>query len=147
MFQEIPEIHVKLVNPNAVMPAKAGPNECGYDVVAAVEPVIQDTYIEYDIGIQVEPPAGFYFILVPRSSVTKYDLVFAQGVGIIDPTYRGNLKMRFKRIKTAVGSKIYDVGDKIGQLVLMPYFSAPIVQKETLTDTARGAGGFGSTGK
>jgi len=147
MFQEIPEIHVKIVNPDAIMPAKAGPNECGYDVTAASDPILTDTLVEYDIGIQVEPPPGFYFILVPRSSITKYDLVFAQGVGIIDPTYRGNIKMRFKLNKPQAEAKYYAKGERVGQLILMPYFSAPIIQKETLTNTARGDGGFGSTGK
>ncbi len=149
--------------------------DVGFDLIAATDPKIvgeknfngdwtRIDYIEYDTGVKVNPPQGFFTMIIPRSSLSKYDLVLANSVGVIDPSYKGNLIVRFKYIiqpkdlvfKDLIGiqvsvsnwsgfQNIYKKGDKIAQLVFMPV-SVPTLEVGEVGESERGEGGFGSTG-
>lgn len=96
------------------------------------------------IAIEIGVPgvAGFVF---SRSGLgTKKGLTVSQGVGVIDPDYRGEIICSL--LNTSDESRTIQHGDRIAQLLFLPYFAARIVPSETLSDTDRGAGGFGHTG-
>jgi dUTP pyrophosphatase len=140
---------------NVIPPAKG---DAGWDLVAGSEPTFAFSdedgkkilYIEYDTGVAIQPPDGFFALLFPRSSVSKYELALCNSVGVIDNGYRASIKLRFRYIgkgKFTKNSLIYKKGDKIGQLIFMPIFNLMAHQTESLDDSERGVGGFGSTGK
>ena len=140
---------------NVIAPAKG---DAGWDLVAASEPdfAFSDEggkkilYIEYDTGVAIQPPDGFFTLLFPRSSLSKYELALCNSVGVIDNGYRASIKLRFRFLgkgKFTKNSLIYKKGDKIGQLIFMPIFNFVAHQTDSLDESERGLGGFGSTGK
>lgn len=141
-------INFKKLHPNAVKPEYAKPGDAGMDLTA-VSVEYADQYIEYDTGIAVEIPNGYCGLIFPRSSNSKMDLQLCNSVGVIDSTYRGPIKLRFRRIMNPMTNKvqIYQVGDRVGQLMILPYPKVLFHQVDELSSTERGSGGFGSTGK
>ena len=123
----------KLV-PEAVIPSKANPTDAGLDLTA-VSKTITDLgktgFIEYGTG------------LYARSSISKTGLILANSVGVIDSGYRGEIKLRFKWIKDTTD---YNVGDKVAQLVIMPYPKVQLTEVSELPYGDRGEKGFGSSG-
>jgi len=152
-------IKIKMYDVNAVVPTKAGSEEVGFDLTAIsfIKKLNEFTFM-YDTGIAVEPPPGYYVEIVPRSSIGKTGFVLANSVGIIDPSYRGTLKI----VLMDVGSTarllqnqrhhVQYIGRPLTcpftltQLVLRKMIPAKIEVVEELTDTIRGDGAFGSTG-
>lgn len=140
------QVKFKRKSEDAVLPRYANPGDAGLDVVGTSMEVVNTSeygYIEYGTGWAVEIPEGFCGLLFPRSSVSKTGLILANSIGLIDCTYRGELKFRYKYIP---GTAHYSVGDKVGQLVIMPLPTIEPIEQEELTETVRGEGGFGSTG-
>lgn len=139
------DVKVRKVHPDAVIPTYAHPGDAGMDVTA-VSYEITDRYIEYDTGLQFQLPPGYVMLIFPRSSVSKTDLVLANSVGVLDSGYTGNLKLRFKVAKTA-DCLAYSAGDRVGQIMIIPYPEVNFIETDSFEDTERGSGGFGSTGK
>ena len=133
----------KLVN-NAVQPAYAKPGDAGLDLVATSREWSDELqcYI-YGTGIAVEIPEGYVGFLVPRSSLRKYGLIMANHIGTIDSGYRGEIMCSFKPTGTC---PTYNVGDKVAQMIIMPYPIVNYVEVTELSDSERGEGGHGSTG-
>lgn len=115
-------------------------------------------YIEYDTGVSIEPESGFFSLGYPRSGLSKYNLLQCNSVGVIDTGYRGTIRIRFKyqfqnedfHRDFGFGfnlNKVMQVGDKVDQLVFVQSYIASLEYVNELTNTDRGAGGFGSTGK
>ena len=152
-------------------------SDIGYDLVAISEPNIVGKhndfgdydniqYIEYDTGVKLcGEDAGSgnflnYSLVYPRSSISKYNLVLANSVGVIDAGFIDSIKVRFKyviqpdnllirdnKIKAEIDfSKIYKKGDKIAQLIFAQNFTPYFQKVDELKKTQRGTGGFGSTG-
>lgn len=97
-------------------------------------------------GTKVKIPEGHFGMLVPRSSTCrKLNLELTNSVGIIDEDYTGELIFSYRN----VGSEVVRMhaGDRIGQLVILPYVRAEFYPGEELAETSRGEGGFGSTGE
>ena len=138
------EIKVKKLNPKAEIPQYAHIGDAALDV-KAVSRNITDKYIEYGTGLSFEIPQGYVMLIFPRSSVSNQDLSLANCVGVLDSTYRGELKLRFRVILNA--QDIYEVGDKVGQILVIPYPVLSFKETDELSTTDRGSGGFGSTGK
>lgn len=143
-------LKVKKLVDKAVVPEYATPGAAGMDLVAtSVDYKVSDTYdeiqyVEYGTGLALEIPEGYVGLLFPRSSVSNTDLMLANSVGVIDSDYRGEVKLRFREV--GVLGSIYKVGDRIGQIVFVPSINLPVTVVGTLSDSARGEGGFGSTG-
>lgn len=140
------KVNIKKLNENAVIPQYATDGSAGMDVTA-ISVNITDDYIEYDTGLAIETPPGYVTLMFPRSSNSKKDLLLANSVGVCDSDYRGPLKFRFKHLPNATGPKLYEVGDRIGQIMILPYPKIEFVEVDELSDTERGSGGFGSSGK
>lgn len=130
----------------AVTPTYANPGDAGLDLTAvSVCWSVQLGYVEYETGIAVEIPEGYVGLLFPRSSISKYELVLCNSVGVIDSGYRGTIKLRF-RSTNGENPVRYTPGNKVGQLVIVPYAKVELEQVEELSDTERGSGGFGRSG-
>jgi len=96
-------------------------------------------------GLAVEIPTGFVGLVCARSGLaTKRGLAPANKVGVIDADYRGEVMVALHNHSTE--AQTIDQGERVAQLVLVPYLTAAYEQAEDLSDTDRGAGGFGSTG-
>jgi dUTP pyrophosphatase len=102
--------------------------------------------ITYGLGIALEIPEGFVGLVFPRSSIRKTDLSLTNCVGVIDSGYRGELQATFRKHR-GVASTIYAVGDRVAQIMIIPHPPIEFKEVDELTNTERGEGGFGSTGK
>jgi dUTP pyrophosphatase len=139
------KVKIKL-DPGAVLPVYAKPGDAGMDLTA-ISVNRAGKYIQYKTGVHVEIPEGYFGLIRPRSSVSTKDLMFATS-GIIDSGYRGDLMVRFKiKHEPNAVAEIYEVGDKVCQLMILPYPLIEWEEVDELSDTERGEGGHGSTGK
>ena len=97
-------------------------------------------------GIAVEIPPGYFGAIFPRSSIRNTPLILSNCVGVIDSGYRGEIVFSFRWVNTADGAQ-YKPGDRIGQLVILPLPEVEFEEVLVLSNSQRGTGGFGSTGK
>jgi len=139
------KVKIKKLLPNIEIPKYAKDGDAGLDLIAT-HVSITDLYIEYSTGLCIEIPEGYVGLLFPRSSISKYHLCLANSVGVVDSGYRGEIMARFKRTTNTAYETIYNVGDKVVQLIILPYPKIQLELVDDLTRTDRGAGGFGSTG-
>jgi len=141
-----PVLKYQTLDPNVLDPNYAKPGDMCFDIFSASEGEEKDTYIEYKTGLRFEIPEGYDMLIFPRSSISNYDLMLANSVGVIDNKYRGEVLVRFKKV--GQGTKIYSKGDKICQGILIPKVNCVLDRVLYVsTDTDRAEGGFGSTGK
>ena len=137
-------LYFKKHYPNAIIPKKAGINEVGYDLTLIKHvKIFGKNTIMYDTGISVEPPNGYYTEIVPRSSLVKTGYIMTNSIGIIDPTYRGTLKICVTRIDDTLPELILPC--KKFQLIIRKMYNFSVKDIDKLTNTNRGVGGFGST--
>lgn len=137
-------VKIKKLHENAVIPSYAKKGDAGLDLVATEIISETPTQISYGTGIAVEIPLGYVGLVFPRSSIKKYDLELTNSVGVIDSGYRGEIQATFNKVNHQ--TTYYNVGDRIAQLIILPYPQIKFVQVDNLSDTERGSGGFGSTG-
>ena len=142
------EVKIKKLTDNAVIPAYAKPGDAGADIVATSYEYDagHDLHI-YHTGLAFEVPEGYVMLIFPRSSNTKKDCYLPNSVGVLDSGYRGELTFRWKNRDRSMIDKPYDVGDKIGQIIIIPYPNIEFTECDELSETERGTGGFGSTGR
>ena len=140
------QVKVKKLHPDAVIPSYSKVGDAGLDLVATS--IIENTTfdITYGLGIAMEIPEGFVGLVFPRSSIRRYDLALTNCVGVIDSGYRGELQATFKKTNTIDWGLEYKVGDRIAQIIILPYPQIQFEETDELSDTERGNGGFGSTG-
>ncbi len=141
-------VNFKKINSNAVNPKYAKQGDAGLDMTA-VSIIETDKYIEYGTGISIQIPYGYVGLLFPRSSITNVDMLLKNSVGIIDSGYRSEIKFRFLDIgkNSFTENKNYKIGDRIGQLIIIPYPAIELKEVDELSESERGLGGYGSTGK
>ena len=138
------DVKIRKVHPDAVIPFRAHTTDAGMDVTAISMEITED-YVEYDTGLQFQLPEGYAMLIFPRSSNSKKDLLLCNSVGILDAGYTGNLKLRFKLTTEGYTEKVYNPGDKVGQIMIIPYPEVNFIETEVFNETERGDGGFGST--
>lgn len=156
----------KKTHENAITPVKANETDMCYDLFAVEDGKLSDMFIEYDTGIALDIPEGYDVQVFPRSSISKYDLVLANGLGIIDNGYKDSVKCRFKIVyshnylivnedesqlplfspRNKDDIKIYKKGDRIAQFTLVKKVNYKLEEVESLSESERGLGGFGSSG-
>lgn len=145
------KLKIKKLHSNAVIPQYAKPGDAGLDLVATSLILDENNNLVYGTGLAIEIPTGYVGLIFPRSSNSKKDLILTNHVGVIDSSYRGEIIFKYKSTLCSSGQYItgknYEVGDKVGQLILFPYPQVTIEEVEELTETERGTNGFGSTGK
>jgi dUTP pyrophosphatase len=138
------KVKIKKLAEHAPLPTYATEGAAALDIKAIDYRYDSDYgFHEYGTGLSIEIPKGYVGLLFPRSSITKTAFTLGNCVGVIDSDYRGELLFRFREVKEL---NFYEVGDKIGQLMIVPYPKIELEEVENLTETERGEGGFGSTG-
>lgn len=150
------KIRYKKLNESAVEPYKKYKVDAGFDLTATWIKIYDD-YIEYGTDIAFEIPEGYVGLLFPRSSVRDQDLMLKNSVGVIDASYRGEISFCFYgtdivRHKlglynhTDYGDKIYNVGERCGQIVIIKIPDIEMIESDELSDTDRGTEGYGKSG-
>jgi dUTP pyrophosphatase len=152
-------VRIKRLSELAVVPSYAKDGDAGMDLIATS--IISDTptQITYGLGVALEIPKGFVGLVFPRSSIRKTGLQLSNSVGVIDSGYRGELQATFNKlfggeamydemkVNEIQPNDFYKVGDRVAQIMIIPYPPIEFEEADELSDTERGDGGFGSTGK
>ena len=139
-------VKVKKLDSNAVVPSYSKVGDAGMDLTITKEIENTSFSVSYGFGIAMEIPQGYVGLVFPRSSVKNQDLILSNCVGVIDSGYRGELQSTFKKTQ-GLDSIKYKVGERGAQIIILPYPTIYMTEVPELSDTERGSGGFGSTGK
>ena len=140
------DVRYKILCDGAQAPFKAHRTDAGFDLTAvSVEEDRKRNIVTYHTGIAVEIPEGYVGLLFPRSSVFKHQLQLANSVGVIDSGYRGEITLKFRICQPHISR--YSVGDRIGQIIIIPYPEVVVSEHDELGGSDRGEGGFGSSGR
>ena len=147
------EVKIKKLVENAVIPTYAKHGDMGMDLTAtSVEYDKEKDYFVYHTGLAFEVPEGYGMLIFPRSSNRKTDVYMTNHVGILDSGYRGELLLCFKHrdslriVANPINFAPYKIGDRVAQIVIVPYPKVTFKETDKLSDSERGVGGHGSTG-
>lgn len=138
-------IKIKLLHPNAQIPKKAIDTDACYDVVAVSKEDLGDGRIRYGLGFALEIPKNTQLDLRPRSSIHKTGLILSNCIGTGDEGYRGEFQAVFYHVIKTLPP--YEIGDRILQIQLRTREDVVFEPSDELSNTQRGSGGFGHTGK
>lgn len=164
------EVKIKKISASALLPTKAHDTDAGYDLYA--DSKCYDDYgnVVYGTGVAVEIPKGYVGLVFPRSSIAKQDILLSNSVGVIDSGYRGEIMAKFKTtfittnpiklwwqayvlnkktvdlVHSSIHRNEYEIGDRIAQLIIMPYPEVEFKEVNELSNSDRGVGGYGSSG-
>lgn len=156
------EVKIKKLHKDAVIPKSAKPGDAGMDLTAVSMKIDEYGNICYGTGLAFEIPQGYVGLVFPRSSNCKKGVILTNCVGVIDSGYRGEVSFKFRplldRAKECYDDGTFDyqyrtlqttykVGDRIGQIIILPYPQIEFIEVEELSETERGTNGYGSTGK
>lgn len=139
------KVKIKRLDKSAVIPKYAKDGDAGLDLTATAYKVNEKGQYVYTSDLALEIPDGYVGLLFPRSSICKKDLEMTNSVGVIDSNYRGPIKSVFN--PTCEDPEIYELGERFAQLIIIPYPKIEFEEVEELSETERGSGGYGSTGK
>jgi len=143
-------IRFKKVHENAKEPVRGSEWAAGWDLSAcATDWDDVNKVLVYHTGIAVEIPRGYVGLLFPRSSIYKKTLTQTNCVGVIDADYRGEILVKFAlRYHSEIETpRLYGLGERIVQLVIVPVPEVAWFEVEILSETARGENGYGSSGR
>jgi dUTP pyrophosphatase len=146
-------IKIRPLRPDAKVPTKAHTWDACFDLTATSRSFNHDhRFWEYGTSLAFEIPHGFSGLIYPRSSISKYDLSLCNHVGVVDSGYQGEVLVRFKQTMYPQGviglynPKIYKVGDRIAQMMIVPVLGVEFEMTDELEDSERGTSGFGGSG-
>ena len=161
------KVKIKKLNENAVIPTYSKDGDAGMDLVATSKSLDKEGNVVYGTGLAFEIPKGYVGLIFPRSSNAKQQLLLSNSIGVIDSGYRGEVMLKFKISASSFSlkslfklifnqdakitiinnvKKSYNVGERIGQIIILPYPQIDFEEAEELSETERGNGGYGSTG-
>jgi dUTP pyrophosphatase len=141
------KVKFKRLVEHAMTPSYSKEGDAGLDLTAIDTYYNHDfKFVEYGTGLAVEIPEGYVGLIYPRSSISKTPHLLCNSVGVVDSNYRGELKLRFRTDEHKQDME-YMVGDRIGQLIIVPYPKVELEEVSELSNSNRGTGGFGSSGK
>lgn len=135
---------MKLIN-NAVIPTYAKMGDAGLDLTAVSKTKDDSGNVVYGTGLAFEIPQGYVGLVFPRSSNAKKDLWLTNSVGVIDSGYRGEVMFKYRPV--SFKEREYAVGERVGQLIIMPYPHIEVEEADELSESERSTGGYGSSGK
>lgn len=138
------KVKVMKLDAGAIVPKYAKPGDAGMDLYAVTQKFDNHGNYVYGTGLAMEIPEGYVGLIFPRSSISKTAHSLRNAVGVIDSGYRGEIMMKFDI--NIHNSPVYNVGDRIAQIIIMPYPQIEFEEVFELADSERGSGGFGSTG-
>jgi dUTP pyrophosphatase len=166
---------IKRLVPEAVIPKYMKEDDSGMDLVAVSKKFDEDGNVVYGTGLAMAIPKDHMGLIFPRSSNAKKDLILSNSIGVVDPGYRGEVFLKFKpsayfasefdtlvdgvetdyfdfvcfgkeTIEDTDHVAVYNVGDRIGQIIIVPRPFIEWEEVEELSVTERGTGGYGSSG-
>ena len=142
------DVKIKKLNPNAHIPTKGSDKAAGYDLYACIEEAIEiqpQKMAKIGTGIAITPPEGYFGAIFARSGLsTKRGLRPANCVGACDEDYTGEYIVVLYNDSNTI--QTVEPGERIAQLIFLPYISVNMIEVNELEETERGDGGFGSTG-
>ena len=146
------KVRIKKLHEGAIVPSYSKQGDAGLDFTAVEISRDNVGNITYHTGLAVEIPEGYVGLLFPRSSISKKQQFLTNCVGVIDSGYRGEIMAKFKPVMGTYDtilelfeSNEYQVGDRIVQMIILPYPQIEFEEVEELSETEIGYGGFGST--
>lgn len=142
-------INIKKISPNAITPTYGSVDAAGADLYACIDADVTiapgETYL-VKTGLSMEIPVGFAGLIYARSGLsTKKGLAPANKVGVIDSDYRGEIMVAL--YNQSDKPQTIEPGERIAQMVITPFIQGIFNEVDELSDTVRGEGGFGSTGR
>lgn len=140
------KVRFKQEREGAVLPVRAKEGDAGRDLTAIVIETPRPFYRKHFYGLSVEIPVGYVGLLFPRSSICNHAERLTNCVGVIDSCFRGEVCAVFD-IREGLMGDAYKEGDRTAQLVIVPFLDFESEWADTLSETARGANGYGSSGK
>jgi deoxyuridine 5'-triphosphate nucleotidohydrolase len=142
---EMPGLSVEICDSGAVFPTKANGSDIGLDLTIIREAKrLNERTVLYDTGVALHPSLGWYVQVVPRSSLSKTGYMMANSIGIIDPGYTGTIMIALTKVDDSAPD--IQLPLRCAQILMTPAVYAVTTPVEKLHMTARGAGGFGSSG-
>ena len=145
------KVKFKKLSSEAVEPRRAHASDAGFDFVAISRTVDENGAVVYGTGIAVEIPSGYVGLAFPRSSIAKKDLVLSNCVGVIDSGYRGEVMAKFKLLTNPLSEREeyqwYAPGERVFQMLVVQLPEVEFEEAEELSESDRGEGGYGSTGR
>ena len=144
------KVKIKKLHKDAKIPRYAKPGDAGMDLTVTSVDIKRNKAI-VKFGLAMEIPTGYVGLIFPRSSIHKTDFRLTNSVGVIDSGYRGEISAVFDIHGTRLDGETdvwdYKVGDRAAQIIIMPYPEIEFEEVEELSESERGEGGYGSTGK
>ena len=138
------KVKIKKLSPDAKIPKYAKPGDACMALYGVSHTIDDHGNLVYDTQIAMEIPQGHVGLIFPRSSISKTTgMSLRNSVGVIDSGYRGPIMLKFA---SPIGAGVYLAGDRVGQIMILPYPEIEYVEVNQLSDSDRGSGGFGSTG-
>ena len=142
------KVNIKKLSEKAIIPSYGSEFAAGADLYACIDSEVTvnpHQTVVIPTGVALELPVGYAGLIYARSGLaTKKGLAPANKVGVVDCDYRGEVKVALHNHSEI--PQTVAVGERVAQLVITPYITAEFIAVDELSDTARGAGGFGSTG-
>lgn len=165
------KVKIKKLHKDAIVPSYAKPGDAGLDLTAVSISFDEDGNTVFGTGLAFAIPKGYVGLVFPRSSNAKTNMYLTNSVGVIDSGYRGEVTLKYKTAHNTanflklwwykyvlkrkgyqptiecITNNPYKVGDRVGQIIILPYPSIEFEETKTLSRTKRGTGGYGSSGK
>ena len=137
------EIRYKKLSENAKEPTKAHESDAGFDLYCTRYGYDGDCWVCHS-DVAFEIPEGYMGLVFPRSSIADTAMILSNGVGVIDSGYRNEITAKFRVLNN---NRVYREGERFAQLVIVPYPKIELKESAELSDTDRGFGGYGSSGR
>lgn len=143
------KVKIKLLHEKAVVPKKAHDLDAGFDLTAITRTFDDFGNFIYGTGIAVRIPVNHVGLLFQRSSVAKKTQILSNAVGVVDAGYTGEITFKFRHLvdHRHTSARPYEVGERIGQLIIIPIPSIEFVLSDDLGESERGTGNYGSSGR
>lgn len=139
------KVKIRKRSDKAVIPQLSHSSDAGLDLTATSLLIVDEGdygYYDYGTDLSISIPENHVGLIFPRSSISKTGMLLCNAVGVVDSGYLGEIRCRFKYIK---GTKAYEVGERIAQLIILPYPPIELEEVEQLGESSRMEEGFGST--
>lgn len=140
------QVKFKKLHADTKLPVKGSLDAACYDVYAHSAEQSYEGIVSYKLGFATEIPQGWKAVIVPRSNLTKHKWAMLNSPGIIDSDYRGEWMVKLTSLGSDFAHAPYNVGDRIAQVFFERVEPVEFIEVDSLDDSQRGEGGFGSTG-
>lgn len=139
------KVNIKKLHEDAIIPKYAKLGDAGMDITAISKTVEENGIVSYGTGLAFEIPDGYVGLLFPRSSIYRTNMLLTNHVGVLDSGYKNEVLFKFRQDSNSEALS-YKVGERIGQIIIIPYPFIEFNEVEELNMSNDRGGGYGSTG-